>query len=248
MMKKLLLIFILFLNILYAKGINIVVSPEASFVIQMLKKDFLLYAPDVTITLKIQNNKKLLATIEKKSHYDIFLSNDVFTPNAMYNKGLTLYKPKIYARGLLVMFSKKNRSFCSEIYLFNSKKIKQISIIRPLKSLYGQATSEAFLNIGIYDEIKDKFVYNNSSAKTLKNILEVTNIGIIPKSFVFMPFMETYLEKLNYKEIKRRLYVAPKQGMVLFKRAKNNQEDKDFYRFILSKKGKRILKKYGYTL
>jgi molybdate transport system substrate-binding protein len=58
--------------------------------------------------------------------------------------------------------------------------------------------------------------------------------------------MKKYKEDTEWVDLDTTLYTPIKQGMVLLKRAKNRQECRLFYDFLLTPQAKNIFQKYGY--
>ncbi len=72
------------------------------------------------------------------------------------------------------------------------------------------------------------------------------DIGITAKSVVLSPKMHNVGKWI---ELDKKDYLPIKQGIVILKYGfeKNKKTSQDFYNFIFSNEGKKILKKYGYN-
>jgi len=234
-MKKLL--FILFSFTFIFANVKVATAGNVSFAIKDLAKEFYKQT-HIKIIPIIGSSGKLTAQIENNAPYDIFLSANMKYPNYLYNKKIAKTKPKIYAKGKLVLFSKKGIKFFDEI--FNAKKI---AIANPKTAPYGMATIEYLKNKHIYNKLKHKFIIASNISTTFSYAVKVTNYGFIAKSLLFK------FPKLNNKnhfiELDKKLYSPINQGVVLLS---NKLEAKKFYNFLFSKKAKEIFIKYGYDI
>jgi len=176
------------------------------------------------------------------------MSANMKYPQALYENGLALNKPKVYANGSLVFISKKPQDFSKIFKLLESSNIRKIAIANPKTAPYGIATKEALQNAKIYEKIKDKFIYGESISQTVSYTMIATDIGIVAKSSLYSPKMKKYQNTTNSLDVNPELYTAISQGIVILKSAKDNQEVKDFYTFIFTKKAQKILENYGYKI
>jgi len=166
-------------------------------------------------------------------------------PLAVYNKGKSSTKPKIYAYGSLAILSSKKRDFSKGIKLLEDKNIKRIAIANPKTAPYGSASFEALKNAKILDKIKSKFIYGESISSTVSYTVSATDVGIVAKSSLFSSKMVEFKKNINWVEIDSKQYTPIEQGIVAIK---NTKEVKEFYNFILSNNAKEIFKNYGYQV
>ena len=247
MVKKIILI-ILLSTILVAKTINIAVATNVSYAIDDLKKEFKKLYPDIKVRVTLGSSGKLTAQIKNGAPYQIFMSANMKYPNALYKDKIAITKPKIYAQGLLALFSIKKFDFSKGIELLKDKKIKKIAMANPKTAPYGIASIKALKNAKIYKELKKKFIYGESISQTLSYTITATDIGLIAKSSLKSPKMKRFKKDINWIEIDTKLYTPISQGIVILKNAKDNTEVKAFYDFIIGERAKKIFKNFGYIL
>ncbi|MFC2073597.1 molybdate ABC transporter substrate-binding protein, partial [Campylobacterota bacterium] len=118
----------------------------------------------------------------------------------------------------------------------------------PQTAPYGIAAVEALKNAGMYEELKEKFVYGESVSQTVAYATTAADIGMIAKSTLFSPQMSQYKEAIHWSDVNETLYTPIDQGMVILKKAEGNPEVKAFYDFMLSGKAKEVLKNFGYKV
>ena len=231
-MKKFL--FLLFSTLLFA-DVKVATAGNVAFAIQDLAKQFYKQTHIKVIPI-IASSGKLTAQIQRGAPYDIFLSANMKYPNYLYKNHLAKTKPKVYAMGKLVLFSKNKLKNFDEI--FNATKI---AIANPKTAPYGIATIQYLKNKHIYNKLKPKFIIAPNISSTFSYAIKITNYGFIAKSLLFK------FPKLNNKNhyIELDNYTPIKQGVVLLS---NKNEAKKFYQFLFSNTAKRIFIKYGYHI
>jgi molybdate transport system substrate-binding protein len=247
-LKRLLLLILLFSTILFANSINIAVAANVSYAIPKLIKEFNKQYPNIKIKTTLGGSGKLTAQIKHKAPYDIFMSANMAYPNALYQDGIAIIKPTIYAKGALSLFRTKKIDQPLNIDILKNKNIRKIAIANPKTAPYGKASIEALKNLNIYNKIKNKFIYGESISQTVMYTLSAADIGLIASSALYSSKMTKYKKNIHYINIDPTLYKPINQGIVILKRAKNNSDVKKFYDFILSKKAKNILKEFGYIV
>lgn len=245
---KILLLNFLFFEHLYANNISIALSSNMHHVLKNLIKEYNKLYPNTKVRVTLGSSGKLSAQIKNHASYDIFMSANMQYPQALYEDNLSIKKPHIYAKGNLVYFTKKKLDFTKGIFLLKNSNIKKIAIANPKTAPYGKATLQAIKNAGIYKDISKKLIYASSISQTVSYTLLATDIGFIAKSALFTPALIKYKKNVHWADVSKNLYTSIKQGMIILKNTKNLKEANNFYNFILSKKAKKIFKKFGYTI
>ena len=246
MIKKYIFIF-LFLSVYsFASSIKVALAANVSYAIGDLKKEFSKLYPNIQVKVVFGSSGKLYAQIFHGAPYDIYMSANMKYPISLYEKNLTLKKPTIYAKGSLALLSTSKQDFSKGLNILLNKKIKTIAIANPKTAPYGIAAADALKNAKLYDKIKSKFIYGESISQTVSYTKTAANIGLVAKSSLYSPFMKEYKKDVNWIDIDSTLYTPINQGIVILKKAKNIEDSKKFYDFILSTKGQNILEKFGY--
>ncbi len=244
-MKKI-FIYLLLCVSLFAKTINVAVAANMSYAIVQLSKEFTNSHKNIKINTMIGSSGKLTAQIMRNAPFDMFLSANMKYPTKLYQNGFTLTKPKIYAKGKLILLSTKSRDFSQGLNILFNKNIKQIAIANPKTAPYGIATKETLQNKKIYNKLKSKFIYGESIGQTLIFTIKACDIGFVAKSSIYAKSMNKYKQNINYIDIDTNLYNPIKQGVVILKHAKNSDATQQFYNFLFSQKAKKILEQFGY--
>ncbi|HQR74744.1 MAG TPA: molybdate ABC transporter substrate-binding protein [Sulfurovum sp.] len=248
-MKKSALVALLFLTTYNMAGsVNIALAANVADAMVELKKEFALVQPDTKLNVTLGSSGKLTAQIKNGAPYALFLSADMNFPQALYKEGIAVTKPVVYAQGALAYISKTPQDFTQGIALVKNDTIGKIAVANPKTAPYGTAALEAMKHAGVYDEVKEKLVFAESISQTVVYAVTAADIGFIAKSSLYSPNMSQYKEDTHWAEVDPSLYSPINQGIVLLKAGEQNQEAKALYDFILSAKGKEILKKFGYLV
>lgn len=228
--------------------LTVAAAANVQFVINELAKDFK-SSTGIKADIVINSSGKLTAQIKEGAPFDVFVSADMKYPAELYKSGFATDSPRVYANGLLVLWTMHTDIKPSpDLRMLTSDAIKKIAIANPSTAPYGEASVEAINFYKIYDRVKDKLVYGESIAQTNQYIVTSSaDIGFTAKSIVIADEMKG---KGAWVDIDRKTYTPIRQGAVLLKHGNetNPESAKKFYDYLYSKKAKSILKKYGYVV
>ena len=245
-MIKLLTSLLLIVSSLTAGEITIAVAANVSYAIDDLKAEFAKSHPDIKIRTILGSSGKLTAQIKNGAPYGILMSADMKYPEALYKEGLTISEPVVYAKGALACFGTKKYDYSRGIAVLLSDTVQRIAIANPKTAPYGKAALEAIKKSGLYEKVKNKFVFGESISQTVAYAVTAADIGLIAKSSLQSPKMLHYRKGINWIPVDPKLYTPIRQGIVILKTGKNNPDYRAFYDFILSTKAKEIFRRYGY--
>ncbi len=246
-MLKVFFIGSLLLLSLHAGTIKIAVAANVSYAIADIVKAFETGHPTINVRVTLGSSGKLTAQIKHGAPYDLFMSANMHYPQALYQEGMAVTKPYVYAQGRLAFLSTKKRDFTLGMKLLQSSDIKRIAIANPKTAPYGKAAQEALQKSGVYKSVKKKLVFAESVSQTLAYTIAATDIGLLAKSLLFSPKMNSFKEGEHWSTVSDELYAPIKQGIVLLKRAKSYEDAQAFLRFIKSREAQQILQQFGYS-
>jgi molybdate transport system substrate-binding protein len=246
-MKKILLTILLSLS-LNAGEISIAVAANVSYAIDDLKKAFNQLHPDTKVNVTLGSSGKLTAQIKNGAPYQLFMAANMKYPEALYKDGIAVTRPLVYAQGSLAYLSSKKQDFSKGIALVQDKGISKIAVANPKTAPYGKAAVEAMKKGGVYESVKDKYVFAESISQTVSYAVTAADIGFIAKSSLYSPKMAQYKEGTNWAAVDPKLYTPINQGIVMLKNGETKSEVAAFYAFILSAKAKEIFQRYGYMV
>ena len=228
---------------LYAEKINVFVASSASKAFLQIKDEFLKQNKNDDIELTFGASGKHYHLLKKGREFDMFFSADTKYAKQIYNDNLALTKPKVYALGILALYSLNEDYVKNGLKYLSNENIKHISIANPKLAPYGAISVEILKNANLYDKVEDKLVIgDNISAPVTYVDTKASEVGMVAYSLV-SPINNP---KGKAVLIDKSLYTPLKQSFVITKYAKDKNLTNKFADFVLSSKGKEILKKYGF--
>jgi len=247
-MKKIVWSLLLSLLSLSAGEINIAVAANVSYAMDDLKAEFNKLYPETKVNVTLGSSGKLTAQIKNGAPYQLFMAADMKFPESLYTDEIAVTRPLVYAQGSLAYLSNKQQDFAKGIALVQDDSIKKIAIANPQTAPYGKAAVDVMKNGGVYESVKDKYVFAESISQTVTYAITAADIGFIAKSALYSPKMAQYKEGVNWVEVDPKLYTPINQGIVILKNGEANSEVAAFYAFMLSAKAKEIFQNYGYMV
>jgi len=228
--------------------LTVAAAANVQYVMNELVKDFE-SSTGIKADVILGSSGKLTAQIKESAPYDVFVSADMNYPRELYNSGFAIDSPKVYANGLLVLWT-TNTSIkpANDLRVLISDAVKKIAIANPETAPYGTASVEAMNYYKVYDKVKDKLVYGESISQTNQFIIAgAADIGFTAKSIVLSSEMKG---KGTWADINPKSYNPIRQGAVILKHGNETNHDaaKKFYDYLFSQRAKNILTKYGYVI
>jgi molybdate transport system substrate-binding protein len=250
-MKKAILAFLLVLDtlsLLAQPKLTVAVAANMQYTIQELITEFN-KTDNTKIEVVLGASGKLTQQIQNGAPFDIFISADKEFTQKLADNQFTLEAPKVYAQGLLVLWSVKPAiQPAKDLKLLIAPNIKSIAIANPKTAPYGSAAEAILKKYSLYDVVKSKLVMGESISQTSQFIAtQSADIGFTAKAIVISPEMKG---KGKWVELNTQDYPPIEQAAALLKQARQNNEAKarKFYTFLYSAKAKAIYKKFGYIV
>ncbi|GAB3654146.1 molybdate ABC transporter substrate-binding protein [Echinicola sediminis] len=199
----------------------------------------------VACDLAVSSSGKLTAQIKAGAPYDVFVAANMKYPQAVYDAGMALEHPKVYAKGRLVLWTMMD-DYTPSLALLTKDSVEYIAVANPKTAPYGAAAMEIMEKTGRLDKLKEKLVYGESIAQTNQFIIsKATEIGFTAMSVVLSPEMKG---KGKWVALSQAQHFPIEQGIVLINRKDGpSEKGKKFLEFIFSEKAKSILQEYGYV-
>ena len=236
------------LSLLAQTKLTVAVAANMQYTIQELVAEFN-KTDKTTINVVVGASGKLTQQIMNGAPFDLFISADKTFPQNLADKHFTLEPPKVYAQGLLVLWTAKPAiQPVKDLKLLLGANIKSIAIANPKTAPYGSAAEFILKKYGIYNKIASKLVTGESISQTSQFIVtQNADIGFTAKSIVISKEMKG---KGKWVELNAADYPAIEQSAALLKHAQQNNlgAAKKFYDFLYSAKAKAIYNKFGYIV
>ncbi|MEL6717251.1 MAG: molybdate ABC transporter substrate-binding protein [Bacteroidota bacterium] len=201
---------------------------------------------DIECEMIVSSSGKLTAQIQEGAPFDLLVSADLKYPKSLFESGLTIEKPSIYAYGKLVLWSATPMKTLSLENLQNPN-YQHIAIANPKIAPYGLAAAEVLEHYSLLKTIEDKLVYGESIAQTNQFILSgAAPLGFTAKSVVLSPELKN---KGTWIELSDSTYRPIQQAVVMLKTNPEKAEHiRQFHAYLFSPKSQQILEQFGYGL
>ena len=224
--------------------IIIATSANMQFVMQELVEDFRLRT-DIECDLIIGSSGKLTAQIVEGAPYDVLVAANMKYPEYIYDQGLTVNPPEIYAYGKLVLWT-ADPSLVPNLELLLHESTAKIALANPQTAPYGEAAIEVLKKNGLLDTLQEKLVYGESVAQTNQFIITgAADVGFTALSVVKSELMRN---KGDWFLIDEDDYQPIAQGVVLINSNKDtHRHAKNFYQYLFSVEAGEILEDFGYS-
>jgi len=228
--------------------ITVAVAANMQYTVEALKAEFnKTDKTEIAVVLGASGN--LTQQIMQSAPFDIFISADTTFPGKLEEKGFAAEPPRVYAQGLLVLWSTKPgiqpKADLSTLLLDD---IRHIAIANPKTAPYGAAATFLLKKQGMYEIVAPKLVTGESITQTSQFIAtQAADIGFTAKSIVISDAMNG---KGKWVELNPADYPPIKQAAVLlvFDVQNHAAEARKFYTFLFSEQAKEIYKKFGYIV
>jgi molybdate transport system substrate-binding protein len=230
-----------------AQPLRVAVAANAQYVAEVLKEAFT-KETGVAVELIVGSSGKLTAQLQQGAPFDVFLSADTKYPEALFQAGLTTASPKVYAYGVLVLWSMQNQQVSKGLPGLLDSRIKKVAVANHETAPYGEAALQALRYAKIDKPLQSKLVFGESVTQVNQYIMsEAADAGFTAKSVVLEPSMKG---KGKWVAVDPKSYTPIAQAAVILKTAQKRKakEAQQFYNFLFGKKAKVIFQQYGYVV
>ncbi|MGA0560622.1 molybdate ABC transporter substrate-binding protein [Larkinella sp. VNQ87] len=222
-----------------AQKIRVAVAANAQFVMEKLQAGFE-KKTGLTVEPIVNSSGKLTAQIQHGAPFDVFLSADLDYPEILYKAGLSQTVPRIYAYGLLVLWTQTGFNPAKGLAVLTDKRIHKIAVANPKLAPYGAAAVDMLTRQNRLNALQPKLVYGESIAQVNQYLLSgAVEAGFTAKSVVLEPALRG---KGRWVEVKDAKPIA--QGVILLKNAQ--PKARKFYEYLFSAEAQAIFRQYGY--
>lgn len=203
----------------------------------------------IKVNVILSSSGKLTQQIQEGAPYDVFISADTSYPQILYRKGFATDTPKVYAKGVLVLWTMNaNIIPAKNLKVLLSENVKKIAVANPKTAPYGVAAGQVLKHYNIYEQVKTKLVFGESITQTNQFITsQSADIGFTAKSVVLSNEMKG---KGKWIDIDLKSYSPIEQAAIVLKHGAetNKAASEKFYNYLFSKTAKDIFKKFGYLI
>lgn len=231
----------------FATPLNIAVAPNMKYAFADLQQAF---TKQTGIEVKgvFGPSGQLTAQIKSGAPFDVFLSADMSYPDSLYKDAVAVSAPKIYADGVLVLWTMKPLDLNKGIQVLKNAEVKKIAVVNPELEAYGREAVNALDYFKLGASVKAKLVYGDSIPEVSQSIdSKSVDIGFTAKSAVLSP---AFSGKGKWIELPKGSYHPLDQGAVILRYGSliNPAAARRFMDFLSSPAAREILEKDGYQL
>ncbi|MES2047674.1 MAG: molybdate ABC transporter substrate-binding protein [Pseudomonadota bacterium] len=230
-----------------AHALSVAVAANMQYVFDDIKAEFKKETGH-EVQAVLNSSGKFVTQIMNGAPFDVFLSADMEYPEYLHAHGFATAAPKVYAYGVLVLWTTKNLDLSQWQTLLMSDGINKIALANPKTAPYGREAMRALSYYKVDSKTQVKIVFGESISQTNQYIHSgVADLGFTAKSVVSSAEMKG---QGKWIELPSASYQAIAQGAVILKHGKetNGALAQQFYDFLSSAKVRIILERNGYKL
>jgi molybdate transport system substrate-binding protein len=199
-----------------------------------------------------QASAMLTTQIQNGAPFDLFLSADLSYPKRLIDAGLAdaagtadSSTPIVYARGTLVLWTRKDSHLTPSLDLLRSPDLKRLAVANPDRAPYGRAAVAALTSLKLYDTLKPKLVTAENISQTAQFVDSGNaDAGLISLTSAMTPRLSA---SGTYFIIPRNLYPPIEQGAAIVSKTTQRPQAHKFLDYLLSAPIQSQLAKSGLT-
>jgi len=229
------------------KNNKLLVSAAASLR-ESLQEIQLLYPQNkqnINLTYNFGASGALQQQIENGAPADVFISAGKKQMDVLQEKGLILSDTR---RNLLtnrlVLIVPINSSEVSNFRQLTNAKVKRIAVGEPRSVPAGQYAEQVFINLGILQQIKPKFVLGNN----VRQVLAAVESGNVDAGVVYATDARTSQQVKQVATAAENLHSPIVYPVAVLKNSKNISAAKEYIQFLFSNQARTLFQKYGFGI
>jgi molybdate transport system substrate-binding protein len=226
--------------------LRVAVAANAQYVARALEAEFEKQS-GVDLELVVNSSGKITTQVEQGAPYDVFLSADTQYPQALFRKGLTRGKPRVYGYGQLIVWTTRPVDLSQPLADLLAAGRGKIALANPESAPYGVAALQALAYYGQQQAVADRLVLGESVAQVNQYILAGTvELGFTCQSVVLEPALQG---QGQWRPVDPRAYAPIAQSAVLLRSsaARQGKQAQQFFEFLFSPPAQSIFRRYGYA-
>ncbi|MBF0298944.1 MAG: molybdate ABC transporter substrate-binding protein [Oligoflexia bacterium] len=214
-------------------------------VMNKIGEDFEKINPNTKVSFNFASSGQLRAQIENGAPVDIFAPASSTDMNFLFEKDLAIKNSKKdFAKNTLVLIThKSNNNDIHSIIDLQNAKIKKIAIGNPNTTPAGKYAKETFEYFKILANIKEKIIF----AENVRHVLDYVSRNEVDAGIVFSTDAQVDKNVKVVFTIPDKVHQPIIYPIAIIKSSKNIELAKEFIQFVISEKGKKALKDYGFA-
>lgn len=230
-----------------AAPLTAAVAPNVKYAFDELVVEFK-KETGIEVQTVFASSGKVTAQVKSGAPFDVFVSADTEFPETLYKEGFAVAQPRVYAYGVLVLWTTKDLDLSKGLPLLTDAKVQKIAVANPKLAPYGRAAIQALESSKLNTAVSSKLVYGESITQTTQFVESgAADIGFVAKSLVIAPELAG---KGKWVEVPKTDYQPIAQAVVVLKHGAETQSANanKLVDFLFTPKARAIFEKYGYVL
>lgn len=197
-----------------------------------------------TIDVVYGASGKLSEQIMNGAPFDLFFSADISYPRSLSEKVKTGSEVYPYAKGHIVIWSKKIDPSQRRMQSLTDPSIRKIAIANPQHAPYGQRAVESLRHYHLFESVEGKLVYGENISQTAQFVSTgAADVGIIALSLALSPPMKA--EQGMYYLIPEESHQPLIQGAVITSHGRGNKLAFAFIEYMKTDAAIAVLEHFG---
>ncbi|CAG9297884.1 molybdate ABC transporter substrate-binding protein [Celerinatantimonas diazotrophica] len=234
------------MTVAHAEEVKVAVAANFYKPLQVLVKNYQQSSSD-QVMLSVGSTGKLYAQIVNGAPFDIFLAADQKRPRKLVKAHVAVAGSEFtYAKGRLIFWSKQPKLIDGSERYLKEGKFNKLALANPKAAPYGAAAVATLKKLGLYNRLKDKFVFGQNIGQTYSYV----SYGNVQQGFVALSqvYRNGKISTGSGWIVPNHYYPAIRQDAVLLSKSADNQAAKKFLAYLQSPKAKQIIHSFGYDV
>ena len=201
--------------------------------------------PSQTVNYNFAASGILARQIEQGAPVDVFIAAADKQINALQQQGLLAGTPKILLTNQLVLIVPEQSSVSvTNFRQLMKPEVKRISIGEPRSVPAGLYAAEVLKNLGIWEQVKSKFVLGNN----VKSVLTTVETGNVDAGIVYLTDAKSSERSEIVATADKKLHSPIRYPVAVIKSSKSPDGARQYLEFLQSKAATTIFEKYGFGI
>ena len=201
--------------------------------------------PSQTVNYNFAASGILARQIEQGAPVDVFIAAADKQINALQQQGLLAGTPKILLTNQLVLIVPEQSSVSvTNFRQLIKPEVKRISIGEPRSVPAGLYAAEVLKNLGIWEQVKSKFVLGNN----VKSVLTTVETGNVDAGIVYLTDAKSSERSQIVATADKKLHSPIRYPVAVIKSSKSPDGARQYLEFLQSKAATTIFEKYGFGI
>ena len=200
----------------------------------------------ITVNYNFAASGPLQQQIEQGAPADVFISAASRQMNALQEKNLIVASTRrnILTNNLVLIVPSNSTLRINDFRDLTSTAIRRISVGEPRSVPVGQYSEELFKNLGMFDQLRPRFVYGNS----VRNVLASVESGNAQAGVVYTTDARISNQVRQVATAPSNLHSPIVYPMAVIAASRNQAAARRYAQFLTSAQAQTVFRKYGFGI